>query len=82
MYYAYKFFDHKHVLDGHLKLSYGVQYKSVFVCQLRGTTSRTVKEEMDQMKKVMQEMKENMRRANPIEDLVHKTDSPFTASIN
>ena len=53
--------------------------------QLRGTTSRTVphlKEEMDQMKKVMEEMKENMRRANLIEDLVHRTDSPFTASIN
>ena len=53
--------------------------------QLKGTTSRTVphlKEEMDQMKKVMEEMKENMRRANPIEDLVHRTDSPFTASIN
>ena len=53
--------------------------------QLRGTTSRTVpymKEEMDQMKKVKEEMKENMRRVNPIEDLVHRTDSPFTASIN
>ena len=53
--------------------------------QLRGTTSRMVphlKEEMDQMKRVMEEMKENIRRANPIEDLVHKTDSPFTASIN
>ena len=53
--------------------------------QLRGTTSRTVphlKEEMDQMKKVMKEIKENMRRANSIEDLVHRTDSPFTASIN
>ena len=37
---------------------------------------------MDQMKKVMEEMKENMRRANPIEDLVHRIDSPFTASIN
>ena len=52
---------------------------------LRGTTSRTVphlKEEMGQMKKVMKEMKENMRRTNPIEDLVHRTDSPFTASIN
>ena len=47
--------------------------------QLRGTTSRTVphlKEEMDQMKKVMEEMKENMRRANPIEDLVHKLIHP------
>ena len=53
--------------------------------QLRGTTSQTVphlKEEMDQMKKVMEEMKENMRRTNPIEDLVHRPDSPFTASIN
>ncbi|XP_030924206.1 uncharacterized protein LOC115951026 [Quercus lobata] len=53
--------------------------------QFRGTTSRAVphlKEEMDQMKKVMEEMKENMRRTNPIEDLVHRTDSPFTASIN
>ncbi|XP_065623652.1 uncharacterized protein LOC136064999 [Quercus suber] len=37
---------------------------------------------MDQMRKVMDEMKENMRRANPVEDLVHRTDSPFTASIN
>ena len=27
-------------------------------------------------------MKENMRKTNPIEDLVHRTDSPFTASIN
>ena len=34
------------------------------------------------MKKVMEEMKENMRRTNPIEDLVYRTDSPFTASIN
>ena len=39
-----------------------------------------LKEEM--IKKVMEKMKENMRRANPIEDLVHRTDSPFTASIN
>ena len=53
--------------------------------QLQGTTSRTVphlKEEMDQIKRVMEEMKENMRRANPIKDLVHRTDSPFMASIN
>ena len=34
------------------------------------------------MKKVIEEMKENMRRANPIEDLVHRTDSSFTTSIN
>ena len=38
--------------------------------------------EMDQMRKVMDEMKENMRRANLVEDLVHRIDSPFTASIN
>ena len=37
---------------------------------------------MDQMKKVIDEMRENMRRTNPVEDLVHQTDSPFTASIN
>ena len=38
--------------------------------------------EVDQMRKVMEEMRENMRRANPIKDLVHQTDSSFTASIN
>ena len=27
-------------------------------------------------------VKGNMRRANPIDDLVHRTDSPFMASIN
>ena len=30
----------------------------------------------------MDEMRENMRRENLVEDLVHRTDSPFTASIN
>ena len=30
----------------------------------------------------MNEMMENMRRANPVENLVHRTDSPFMASIN
>ena len=37
---------------------------------------------MDQIRKVMDEMKENMRRANPMEDLVHRTDSPFTTLIS
>ncbi|XP_030963924.1 uncharacterized protein LOC115985094 [Quercus lobata] len=37
---------------------------------------------MDQMRKVMDKMRENMRGANPVEDLVHRTDSSFTASIN
>ena len=42
--------------------------------QLEGTISRRVphlEKEMDQMKKVMDEMRENMRKANPVEDLVH-----------
>ena len=30
----------------------------------------------------MEEMRENMRRTNPVEDLVHRTDSLFMASIN
>ena len=30
----------------------------------------------------MDEMRENMRRANLVEDLVHRTNSPFTVSIN
>ena len=38
--------------------------------------------EIDQMRRVMDEMRENMRRANPVEDLVHQTDSPFMASTN
>ena len=39
-------------------------------------------DEMDQMRLVMDEMRENMRRANLVDDLVHRTNSPFTASIN
>ena len=34
------------------------------------------------MRKVMNEMKENMRRTNSVKDLVHRTDSPFIALIN
>lgn len=30
----------------------------------------------------MDEMRENMRRTNPVDDLVHRTDSPFITSIN
>ena len=30
----------------------------------------------------MEEMRENMRRGNPVEDLVHRIYSPFMASIN
>ena len=71
--------------EGGQTQSHGDRENTEIGSQFRGTTSRTVpylKEEMDQMKRVMEEMKENMRRANLIEDLVHRTDSPFTASIN
>ena len=30
----------------------------------------------------MAKMRENMRRTIPVEDLVHRTDSPFTTSVN
>ena len=30
----------------------------------------------------MDEMRENMRRANPVEDLIHRSDSSFMTSIN
>ena len=53
--------------------------------QPRGTTLQRVphlEKEMDQMRKVMDEMRENMRRVNLVDDLVHRTDSPFVPSIN
>ena len=34
------------------------------------------------MRKAMDKMKKNMRRENPVDDLVHRIDSLFTASIN
>ena len=34
------------------------------------------------MRKAVDEMKKNMRRENLVDDLVHRTDSPFMASIN
>ena len=51
----------------------------------RGTVSRRVphlEREMDAMRKAMEEMGENMRRMNHVDDLVHRTDSLFVASIN
>jgi len=36
---------------------------------------------MDQIKKAMEEMKDSMKRANHVDDLVHRTDSSFIASI-
>ena len=42
--------------------------------QLRGTTSRRVphmEREIDQIRKVMDEIRENIKRTNPVEDLVH-----------
>ena len=40
-----------------------------------------MKREMDQMKKTMKEMKDSIRRENHVDDLVHRTDSPFIVSI-
>jgi len=53
--------------------------------QLKGTTSHRVphlEREMDQMRRAMEEMRENIRRKNHVDDLIHRTDSPFVASIN
>ena len=36
---------------------------------------------MDQMKRTMEEMKDSIRRANHVDDLVHRIDSFFIASI-
>ena len=36
---------------------------------------------MDQIKRAMEEMKDSMRRANHVDNLIHKIDSPFIASI-
>ena len=40
-----------------------------------------MEKEMDQMKKAMEEMKDSIRRENHVDDLVHRIDSPFIASI-
>ena len=49
------------------------------------TASRRVphlENEMDQMRRAMDEMRENMIRTNHVDDLVHRTDSPFITFIN
>ena len=53
--------------------------------QSRGTASQRVlhlEKEMNQMRKVIDEMRENMRRVNLVDDLVHRTDFLFVPSIN
>lgn len=52
--------------------------------QSKGIVTRRVphlEREMEQMKRAMEKMKDSMKRANPMDDLVHRTDSPFIASI-
>ena len=44
----------------------------------RGTASQRV----PYLEREMDLMRENIRRANPVDDLVHRPDSPFMASIN
>ena len=34
------------------------------------------------MRKVMDGIRENIRRVNSVDDLIHRTNSPFTDSIN
>ena len=56
-----------------------------FENQYRGIASQRVphlEKEMDQMRKVMHEMRENMKMANLVEDLVHRTKSLSISSIN
>ena len=51
----------------------------------RGIASSRVphlEKEMDQMRKAMDKMRENIRRTNHVDDLDHRTNSPFIASIN
>ena len=48
------------------------------VLSLRGPH---LEREIDQMKKAMDEMKDSMRGANHVDDLVHRTNSSFTTSI-
>ena len=51
----------------------------------KGIASRRVphlENEMDQMRRAMDEMRENMIRTNHVDDLVHRTDSPFITFIN
>ena len=36
---------------------------------------------MDQMKRVMEEIKDSIRKANHVDDLVHRTNSPFIEPI-
>ena len=51
----------------------------------RGTASHRVpylERETDKIRGTMDEMSENMRSTSHVDDLVHRTDSPFIASIN
>ena len=52
--------------------------------QSKGTVTRRVpylEREIDQMKRSMEKMKDSMRRANHVDDLIHRIDSPFITSI-
>ena len=52
--------------------------------QSKGTVTQRVphlEREMDQMKKTIEEMKDSMRKVNLMDDLIHRSDYPFTASI-
>ena len=40
-----------------------------------------LEKEINQMKKVMEEIRNSMRRTSNVDDLVHITDSSFTTSV-
>ena len=51
----------------------------------RGTISRRVphlEKEIDQMRRALDKIRENMRRTNHVDELIHQIDSPFITSIN
>ena len=77
---------HKWCMEGQAQ-SQEVRERENVECEnhLRGIASCRVphlEKEMDQMRRAMDEIRENMRRTNHVDDLVHQTNSPFITSIN
>ena len=77
---------HKWCVEGQAQ-SQEVRERENVECEnhLRGIASCRVphlEKEMDQMRRAMDEIRENMRRTNHVDDLVHRTNSPFITSIN
>ena len=52
------------------------------IAELKRRSRGTASQRVPYLEREMDLMRENIRRANPVDDLVHRTDSPFMASIN